>query len=49
MAARRPLADHVHPHPDNADALMLARRFHHEVRARLPELEPLPAEQPTLF
>ncbi|GII57975.1 hypothetical protein Pth03_63640 [Planotetraspora thailandica] len=28
--------------PDNADALMLARRFHDEVRALLPELEPLP-------
>jgi uncharacterized protein YecE (DUF72 family) len=40
--------------PDNADALVLARRFHDEVRARLPELEPLPEpiaeEQPlTLF
>ncbi|GLW09735.1 hypothetical protein Misp01_48640 [Microtetraspora sp. NBRC 13810] len=39
--------------PDNADALMLARRFHDEVRARLPELEPLPdplpAEPLTLF
>jgi uncharacterized protein YecE (DUF72 family) len=39
--------------PDNADAPMLARRFHDEVRARVPELEPLPepdaAEQPTLF
>ena len=28
--------------PDNADAPMLARRFHDEVRARLPELEALP-------
>jgi uncharacterized protein YecE (DUF72 family) len=39
--------------PDNADAPMLARRFHAEVRARLPEIEPLPepvpAEPPTLF
>jgi uncharacterized protein YecE (DUF72 family) len=39
--------------PDNADAPMLARRFHDEVRARVPELEPLPepvaAEPPTLF
>lgn len=28
--------------PDNADALMLARRFHDEVRALVPALEPLP-------
>ncbi|GLI02881.1 DUF72 domain-containing protein [Phytohabitans aurantiacus] len=39
--------------PDNADAPMLARRFHDEVRTRVPELEPLPepvaAEPPTLF
>ncbi|WP_345024147.1 DUF72 domain-containing protein [Actinomadura keratinilytica] len=39
--------------PDNADALELARRFHEEVRAAVPELEPLPepvpAEPPTLF
>ncbi|YCK39365.1 DUF72 domain-containing protein [Actinomadura sp. ATCC 39365] len=39
--------------PDNADAPMLARRFHDEVRARVPELrplpEPMPAEPPTLF
>lgn len=39
--------------PDNADALVLARRFHAEVRARLPQLEALaevvPAEPPTLF
>jgi uncharacterized protein YecE (DUF72 family) len=39
--------------PDNADALTLARRFHNEVRARLPELSPLPqpipTESPTLF
>ncbi|WP_327582807.1 DUF72 domain-containing protein [Nonomuraea sp. NBC_00507] len=28
--------------PDNADALTLARRFHDDVRARLPQLEPLP-------
>ncbi|WP_119729951.1 DUF72 domain-containing protein [Thermomonospora amylolytica] len=39
--------------PDNAEALVLARRFHGEVRARMPEVEPLPepmpAEPPTLF
>jgi uncharacterized protein YecE (DUF72 family) len=39
--------------PDNVDALELARRFHADVRARLPELEPLPepvpAGPPTLF
>ena len=39
--------------PDNAEALELARRFHDEVRALVPELEPLPepepAEPPTLF
>ncbi|MGI8329330.1 DUF72 domain-containing protein [Actinomadura scrupuli] len=39
--------------PDNADALTLARRFHDDVRARLPELEalpePMPAEPLTLF
>jgi uncharacterized protein YecE (DUF72 family) len=39
--------------PDNADALALARRFHNEVRARLPGIEPLPepipAEPLTLF
>ncbi|MCW6004221.1 DUF72 domain-containing protein [Micromonospora sp. CPCC 205371] len=39
--------------PDNADAPMLARRFHDEVRARVPELaplpDPIPAEPPTLF
>ncbi len=39
--------------PDNADAPDLARRFHDEVRARLPELEPLPEPVPvgpsTLF
>jgi len=32
--------------PDNADAPLLARRFHDEVRARVPELEPLPAPAP---
>jgi uncharacterized protein YecE (DUF72 family) len=39
--------------PDNVDALELARRFHDDVRALLPELEPLaeplPAGPPTLF
>ena len=39
--------------PDNVDALELARRFHADVRARVPELEPLPepipAGPPTLF
>ncbi|WP_199729477.1 DUF72 domain-containing protein [Micromonospora sp. M71_S20] len=39
--------------PDNADAPELARRFHGEVRARLPEVEPLPEPEPigpsTLF
>lgn len=39
--------------PDNADAPMLARRFHDEVRSRLPELDPLPEPAPvaplTLF
>ena len=39
--------------PDNVDALELARRFHDDVRARLPEVEPLPAPvpagPPTLF
>lgn len=39
--------------PDNVDALKLARRFHHDVRARVPEVEPLPepvpAGPPTLF
>jgi uncharacterized protein YecE (DUF72 family) len=33
--------------PDNAHALTLARRFHDEVRARLPEVEPLPEPLPT--
>lgn len=47
LAARRPLADRVHPHPDNADALTLARRFHDDVRALLPEVEPLPEPMPT--
>jgi uncharacterized protein YecE (DUF72 family) len=32
--------------PDNADALTLARRFHDEVRARVPELEALPEPMP---
>jgi uncharacterized protein YecE (DUF72 family) len=39
--------------PDNVDALALARRFHDEVRARLPEVEELPEQVPagplTLF
>ena len=39
--------------PDNVDALELARRFHDEVRARVPSVEPLPepipAGPPTLF
>jgi len=39
--------------PDNADAPILARRFHDEVRARLPQLEALPQPTPvaplTLF
>ncbi len=39
--------------PDNVDALVLARRFHDDVRTRLPEVdklpEPLPAGPPTLF
>jgi hypothetical protein len=39
--------------PDNVAALELARRFHDAVRARVPEVEPLPepvpAGPPTLF
>jgi uncharacterized protein YecE (DUF72 family) len=39
--------------PDNVEALGLARRFHGDVRARVPEVEPLPepvpAGPPTLF
>jgi uncharacterized protein YecE (DUF72 family) len=39
--------------PDNVRALELARRFHDDVRARVPEIEPLPepipAGPPTLF
>ncbi|WP_205801450.1 DUF72 domain-containing protein [Micromonospora thermarum] len=39
--------------PDNADAPVLARRFHDAVRARVPDLEPLPEPIPveplTLF
>jgi uncharacterized protein YecE (DUF72 family) len=39
--------------PDNVEALELARRFHDDVRARVPELEPLPepipSGPPTLF
>jgi uncharacterized protein YecE (DUF72 family) len=39
--------------PDNVEALGLARRFHDDVRARVPELsplpEPVPAGPPTLF
>ena len=33
--------------PDNSESLVLARRFHEQVRARLPELEPLPEPTPT--
>jgi uncharacterized protein YecE (DUF72 family) len=33
--------------PDDAGSLTLARRFHAEVRARVPELEPLPEPAPT--
>ncbi|WP_433220553.1 DUF72 domain-containing protein [Microtetraspora malaysiensis] len=33
--------------PDNADAPVLARRFHDEVRERLPEVEPLPEPMPS--
>ena len=39
--------------PDNVDALELARRFHDDVRARVPGIEPLPepvpSGPPTLF
>ena len=39
--------------PDNVAALELARRFHDDVRARVPEVEPLPepipSGPPTLF
>jgi uncharacterized protein YecE (DUF72 family) len=39
--------------PDNVDALQLARRFHEEVRVRVPEIEalpePAPSRPPTLF
>jgi uncharacterized protein YecE (DUF72 family) len=39
--------------PDNVDALELARRFHHDVRVRVPEIEALPepagSGPPTLF
>ncbi|MDT3440555.1 DUF72 domain-containing protein [Pseudofrankia sp. BMG5.37] len=40
--------------PDNAEAPLLARRFHEDVRARVPDLDPLPrellpAEPQTLF
>ncbi len=39
--------------PDNVDAPVLARRFHADVRTRVPELEPLPEPEPveplTLF
>ncbi|MFJ1460323.1 DUF72 domain-containing protein [Nocardia sp. N2S4-5] len=33
--------------PDNAELMMLARRFHAEVRERVPDLEPLPEPAPT--
>ncbi|MBB3050561.1 uncharacterized protein YecE (DUF72 family) [Prauserella isguenensis] len=39
--------------PDNRDAPMLARRFHHDVRTLVPDLDPLPEPEPvepaTLF
>jgi uncharacterized protein YecE (DUF72 family) len=40
--------------PDNVEALELARRFHDDVRARVPEVDPLPepissGSMPTLF
>src|SRR5580693_9375880 len=39
--------------PDNVDAIDLARRFHDDVRARVPDIDPLPepvpAGPPTLF
>jgi len=39
--------------PDNVEALELARRFHDDVRTRLPEIdklpEPMPSGPPTLF
>lgn len=39
--------------PDNTEALSLARRFHEEVRTRLPAVaslpDPLPTSEPTLF
>ena len=39
--------------PDNVGALELARRFHDDVRARVPEVgplpEPIPSGPPTLF
>jgi hypothetical protein len=39
--------------PDNVDAPELARRFHEQVRALVPEVkplpEPVPAGPPTLF
>lgn len=39
--------------PDNDDAPALARRFHDDVRARMPDLdalpEPIPVEPATLF
>ena len=39
--------------PDNVDAPVLARRFHDDVRVRVPDLEPLPEPEPaeplTLF
>jgi uncharacterized protein YecE (DUF72 family) len=33
--------------PDNVNALELARRFHDDVRARVPEIDPLPEPIPT--
>ena len=53
LAARGPLAHRLHPHPGQRRAPALARRFHDEVRARVPELdalpEPIPVEPLTLF
>jgi hypothetical protein len=47
LAAGGALPDRLHPHAHNVDALELARRFHDDVRARVPEIEPLPEPMPT--